>query len=87
MILLLTLEKPVFGYWDGGAKSRFTYSVDFPPQRDKKGGFVRVGSWEANSWFCVAVGKTEKKTLANAKRHLILALKRWGLKYQFTYIE
>jgi hypothetical protein len=68
--LIQTLEKPVHGYWDGGARQRFEWTIDGRPQQDNRGMFVRIGSWGANHWFNVAVGKTDKVTLCNAKKHL-----------------
>ena len=70
MILRQTLEHAVNGYWDGGAKQVFDWSIDGEPKEDSKGSFVRIGSWSANHWFSVAVGKTIKRTLTNAKLHL-----------------
>ena len=70
MKLRQTLAYPVKGYWNGGAKQVFEWCVQGCPDQDDKGQYVRIGSWEANYWFHVAVGKTEKLTLANAKRHL-----------------
>lgn len=68
-ILLQTLDKPHYGYWDGGAKSRFRWTVD-SYGNDHGVATARVGSWEANLYFTVARGRTERLTLANAKRHL-----------------
>ncbi|KKN54532.1 hypothetical protein LCGC14_0591240 [marine sediment metagenome] len=70
MILRQTLEKPVDGYWDGGAKQTFDWSIDGRPQRDSNGEYVRIGSWQANCWFHVALGKTARLTLSYAMRHL-----------------
>ena len=70
MILRQTLTEAVNGYWDGGKKQTFDWSIDGTPQTDSKGQFVRIGSWSANHWFYVAVGKTVKLTLSYAKRHL-----------------
>lgn len=58
MILRMTLPAPVHGYWDGGFKSVFNWSIDGTPRQDSKGQFVRIGSWEANHWFHVAYSKT-----------------------------
>ena len=66
MKLIQTLDKPVNGYWDGGAKQRFEWTVYGPPVAGK----VRVGSWEANHFFSVKPGKTEKETMQKARRHL-----------------
>ena len=70
MKLKQTLPRPVHGYWDGGAKQTFEWSIDSVEGHDSKGDFVRVGSWGANHWFHVAKGKTEKLTLCNAMKHL-----------------
>jgi hypothetical protein len=68
MILRQTLVKAVNSpfEWDGGAKRIFDWSID----RSYDDGKSRVGSWGANHYFEVKTGKTEKATLANAKRHL-----------------
>ena len=87
MILRLTMEKAIGGYWDGGAKSRFDWSIKGCMGKDAKGEYVKVGSWEANHWFHVARGKTDKQTLGNARRHLGTALKRNKLAHKFEYIK
>jgi hypothetical protein len=69
--LCQTLEKPVHGYWDYGPKKYFEWDIEHHKTgKDAKGVFVRVGSWEANHWFHVAKGKTDKLTLSYAKQHL-----------------
>ena len=83
MILRQTTEKR-YGYWDGGAKDTFDWSIAGQVQEDKKGKYVRIGSWDANHWFHVSVGKTEKMTLANAKRHLRKITK---IPCKFEYVE
>ena len=70
MLLRQTLNKPVNGYWDGGAKQVFDWSIEGHIGQDSKGQFVRIGSWSANHWFNVALGKTDKLTLSYAKKHL-----------------
>ena len=71
MILRQTLEKPVNGYWDGGKKQVFDWSIERGcGGTDSEGEYVRIGSYDANHWFHVAKGKTEKQTLSYAKRHL-----------------
>jgi len=65
-----TLDKPVHGYWDGGAKDIFDWSIEGSPSTDSKGQFVRIGSFAANHWFHVALGKTVKLTLSYAMHHL-----------------
>lgn len=62
-VLVMKLERPIGGYWDGGIKDKFEFRVEHMYRgSDAKGNFVRVGSWEANNWFYVAEGKTDKQT-------------------------
>lgn len=56
--------------WGGGKKQVFHWGIQGSPSTDSKGQHVRIGSLSANHWFHVALGKTVKATLANAKRHL-----------------
>ena len=84
MILRQTLEKPVHGYWDGGAKQVFDWTIDGMPKTDSKGQFVKIGSWSANHWFNVALGKTDKLTLSYAMNHLKASTK---IPSTFEYIE
>lgn len=70
MKLRQTLEKPVHGYWDGGKKQVFDWGIEGSPAKDSRGRYVKIGSFSANHWFHVALSKTIKLTLANAKRHL-----------------
>ena len=85
--LKLVLDKPISGYWDGGEKSTFTWGIEGSPATDAQGQFVRIGSWEANHWFHVALGKTTKQTLGNAKRHLSAMMRKTGLAGMFEYVE
>jgi len=84
MILRQTLDHRVCGWWDGGAKDTFDWSIDGPPHTDSKGQFVRIGSWEANHWFHVALGKTNRQTLSRAKQHLQRSTR---IPSTFEYIE
>ncbi len=71
LVLIQKLDKPHSGFWDGGPKQIFEWSIErHHGGKDSKGTFVRVGSWDANHWFHVALGKTDKATLGNARRHL-----------------
>jgi len=84
MKLRQTLPHPVQGYWDGGEKQVFEWGIDGSPAKDGKGSYVRIGSFSANHWFHVAVGKTDKITLCNAIKHLrATAL---GKQSKFEYI-
>ncbi len=83
MKLLLELEKPMGGYWDGGAKRRFEFEIE------SRGKFARIGCWAANMWFDVEAKEnaTEKQILSNAKRKFKNKLSRLGFGYTWTYIE
>jgi hypothetical protein len=70
-VLVQELERPCNGYWDGGAKQIFVWEIENRHRgTDSKGTYVRIGCWEANYWFHVAEGKTDKITLCNAMKHL-----------------
>lgn len=84
------LKKPIGGWWDGGLKDTFDFKIDGNPKRDSKGWFVKVGSWRANYWFHVAVGRTDKETLRNAKARLRSMLEGRlpsDNGFEFTYLE
>ena len=88
LILRQTFDKPINGYWDGGEKDTFEWSISHNRVgKDSKGQYVRVGSWTANHWFHVALGKTDKLTLANVKRRLSSCAKREGRSCKFEYVE
>jgi hypothetical protein len=70
MKLIQTLAEPTQGFWDGGKKQRFEWTIDSRHKSDNKGQFVKIGSWEANYWFHVSLGKTERQTLSYAMKHL-----------------
>lgn len=84
MLLRQTLEHAVNGYWDGGAKQVFDWTINGTPRQYGKGQIVRIGSWSANFWFHIAVGKTEKITLSYAKQHLQAVTK---IPSKFEYIN
>ena len=86
MKLKQTLDKPINGNWDGGAKSIFYWGIEGSPNTDSKGQYVRVGSWQANHWFHVALGKTDKLTLANARRRLSAGMRKCGITGKFGYV-
>lgn len=87
MELLQELANPINGYWDGGPKKTFTWYIDGSVQHDAKGPFIRIGSYEANHWFYVAVGETIKQTLGNAQRRLAALARRAGVACKFSYIN
>jgi len=84
MKLKQTLPYPVQGYWDGGKKQVFEWEIEGSPAKDSKGFFVRLGSFSANHWFHVALGKTDKITLCNAMKHLRATL--LGKQSKFEYV-
>ncbi|MCK9597438.1 MAG: perilipin family protein [Sphaerochaeta sp.] len=83
MKLRQTIEHPINGYGDGEKKQVFDWGVEGSPLTDSKGQYVRVGSLSANHYFHVALGKTDKLTLRNAKLHLKAATR---LPSTFEYI-
>ncbi len=85
MKLRQTLVHAVNGYWDGGPKQVFDWSIEKSRTgKDQKGTYVRVGSWCANHWFHVALGDTDKLTLSYAKQHLRKIAK---IPCTFEYVE
>ena len=87
-VLRQTLPAPVDSYmWEGGAKQVFDWKIDGKPQTDSKGQFVRVGSYSANFWFHVALGKTEKLTLRNAMYHLRGQSKSGYSKFEYVEVN
>lgn len=82
MKLRQTLDKPTYGYWDGGAKQVFDWGIEGSPTTDSRGEYVKIGSFSANHWFHVALGRTVKLTLSYAMRHL-KAVTRVGSTFQY----
>lgn len=85
MRLRQTLPYPTNGYWDGGKKQVFDWSIHGHIGHDSKGDFIRIGSWGANHWFSVSKGKTDKVTLCNAMKHLRKT--SLGKQSKFEYVE
>ncbi|SRR6266487_2578121 len=85
LLLRVTLEKAVNSYeWDGGKMQVFDWEV----QHEYSDGKSRVGSIDANRWYEVATGRTEKETLCNAKKHIRAILKRHRVPIKsFEYIK
>lgn len=65
------------GFWDGGKKRKFDWILGIT-QKDNKGEYQRVNGFEANYWFNVSKGKTDKQTLSYALKHLKANAKRNG---------
>lgn len=86
MILRQKVSKPIVGYWDGSARDTFDWKID--PYQTRRQGWTIVGSYEANLWFHVEPGKTEKATLGNARRKLVAMAKNDpSVTCTFEYIE
>lgn len=69
LILKTYTSEPINGFWDGGSKQEFTWSLG-RIGKDSKGEFQKINGWEANYWFHVSKGKTDKQTLSYALKHL-----------------
>lgn len=79
------LAEPISGWWDGGAKDTFNWFVD--EYQSRRQGWTIVGSYDANHWFHVEPGASEKGTLGNARRALGARARREGVECEFEYIE
>ena len=67
--IVVRLEKPAYGYWDGGAKSHFEFNPSLRHYSD--GTFnIQWGSWGANWWFRVELGKSTGRHYGTVKRKL-----------------
>ena len=82
MILRQKTIVPIDGYWDGGPKDTFNWHIE---KHRSNSHTSRIGSWEANWWFTVQTGPTDKATLGNARR--ALQNRRNAVKSSFEYIE
>ncbi len=57
--ITLALRNPIHGFWDGGAKSRFTFEAR--ECQDERGPFLKWGSWEMNFWRTTdGIGRSPK---------------------------
>lgn len=67
--ITVELEKPVHGYWNGGAKAYFEFRPEVIKYRN---GYpnIKWGSWGANHWFTNEVGASAESHLGNIKRKL-----------------
>lgn len=79
-VIELVLEKPVNGYWDGGAKSSFEFSPTFFDENSdletsskqfKPKDDIRWGSFSANFFFSTKSGRNWKEAISLAKRKII----------------
>lgn len=84
LTLRLTLTEAINGNWDGGKKSIFAWNIDRLHSNNEQ---TAVGSWEANYFFSVKAGRTERQTLGYARQVLKARLKRNRLYGTFEYIK
>jgi len=77
-VIIIDLQKPVSGYWDGGAKSHFEFApID---KTHTKGGKIQWGSHAANFKFMADAGGSWTDAGRIAKTALIKMLKPEGAK-------
>jgi len=81
MKLIQTFENPINGWWDGGPRKVFEWTIDHIQRVSD--GKIAVGSFDANHWFAVKKSKTEKQILFNAQKVLANRAKKLGLKCEF----
>ena len=86
MKLIQRLNKKIGGFWDGGLKDTFEWTVDFKHKGPKEG-TVAVGSWEANHWFCMSGRGGERAILNRAKSILARKLAKRGILSEFELVE
>jgi hypothetical protein len=68
MEIEIKLKNPISGYWDGGKKDHFVFTPEselYPVEGQQK-----WGCYEANNWFRVKIGKTDKLSVKYAMQHL-----------------
>lgn len=87
LVLHQILDKPVPAGMYSTPTTVFRWSIEGSPMTDAKGQFVRVGSYLANCWFHVSVGKDIKQTFANVRRRLQASMKRCGATGCFELVE
>lgn len=80
------LEKPVFGYWDGGAKQCFTFSPEVATY-SKGSPNIKWGSWGANHWFKNEVGASAESHLGNMRKKLLNNFARKEIKAKVTIVK
>lgn len=78
MRIIIELNNPIGGYWDGGLKSMFEFEPE--PVLYPKKNIIRWGSWAANYWFECKKGKTDKLSVKYALQCLKKSLKKMDIK-------
>ena len=66
MKIEIAFDKPVNGWWDGGAKSGGEFEVENCHRSSEL--HTCFGSWRLNTYFNVKTGRTDKETISRAKR-------------------
>lgn len=74
MKIQVNFDKPVNGFWDGGAKTSGTFEDD--PCHRQSAEHTCFGSWELNFFFNVKTGRSDKETISRAKRYIRKHCKR-----------
>ena len=70
--IIVELENPISGYWDGGAKDRFTFTPTFITEdgirthKFIRKGDIEWGSFGANFWFVSGAGASWNSAIATA---------------------
>lgn len=78
------LVEAIGGFWNGGPKDTFYWHIDHHASGTE---ISRVGSYEANHFFDVATGTTDRATLGNARRKLAATAHKNGIDCTFEYVE
>ena len=79
MQIAIKFDKPINGYWDGGAKSEAIFEVDRLHSKTNK--HTCFGDWGINYWFNIKTGRTDKETISRAKRWI-----KRHCRYPFQFI-
>jgi hypothetical protein len=85
LTLQIKTDKPFGGYWDGGPKDTFDLTLG-RIQEDAKGKFQKIDCYDANYWFHVSKGKTDKITLINGLNHIRHMFKRENIGFTYSFI-
>lgn len=83
--ITVKFEKPINGWWDGGARSGGTFEPQIRYPDDPKRSFVKWGSFELNHWFTLPLHyergakkdqpKSKCTIMSEARKHLRKSLR------------
>lgn len=86
-VIKITLEKEVFGYWDGGAKDYFEFFVQKPElESDGKSFYSKIGSFMANYWFNIGAGKNKPQSIKSVVSNALRRIKK-NCRFEIKSIE